>query len=254
MKKSKNLAKHNLYACLIELKRVKQAIHEGRLWELLESKARLHPSMRASFSNLVKYIDVLERYTPISKRRGLFLYDSFSTFRPEAERFRRRVRGRVKPSHEAKVLLLLPPLSRKPYSRNKKVKWFLNYLFKTLGKDFSAVSMSICTATMGPAPLELDEVYPASQHEGPPSINSELIKAMAKYVTSYIDEVDCRVAVYNHDPSLGEVYLKVKESCLKRGIVFEPISLSMSPWSKQSLEEVSKVILNVLNDIKEGKF
>ncbi|MBC7130995.1 tRNA guanosine(15) transglycosylase TgtA, partial [Candidatus Bathyarchaeota archaeon] len=39
------LAEHNLYACVAEIKRIKQAIRDGRLWEHLISRAHAHPSM-----------------------------------------------------------------------------------------------------------------------------------------------------------------------------------------------------------------
>jgi len=43
------LAWHNLNLCFAEIRRVKQAINNGRLWELLEIRAKNHPSLFRAF-------------------------------------------------------------------------------------------------------------------------------------------------------------------------------------------------------------
>ncbi len=45
------LAEHNLHVCIAELKRIKQAIRDGRLWEHVEMRAHAHPAL---FSALKK--------------------------------------------------------------------------------------------------------------------------------------------------------------------------------------------------------
>ncbi|PCN49945.1 hypothetical protein B6U99_07060 [Candidatus Geothermarchaeota archaeon ex4572_27] len=169
------LAKHNLYACLAELRRVKQAIVEGRLWELLEARARAHPSMRRALERLTAYLQLLERGTPISKGRGLFFYDELSLMRPEVYRFRERVKGRLTPSasdvllllpeppskpfsrdgrvRASDVLLLLPEPPSKPFSRDGRVRRLLREVEGLRGK----VQVCFYTAPLGVVPLELDE-------------------------------------------------------------------------------------------------
>ena len=44
------LAQHNIYKLAEEIRRVKQAIKEGRLWELIEYRSKSHPSLRAAFN------------------------------------------------------------------------------------------------------------------------------------------------------------------------------------------------------------
>ncbi|MEM4233315.1 MAG: tRNA guanosine(15) transglycosylase TgtA, partial [Thermoplasmata archaeon] len=41
--KTRTIAEHNLHACIGEIKTVKNAIHEGSIWELVEMLARAHP-------------------------------------------------------------------------------------------------------------------------------------------------------------------------------------------------------------------
>lgn len=249
----RNLARHNLYACLAEIRRVKQAIAEGRLWELLEARARTHPSMKSALAKLNKYVEIFERFTPLSKRRGLFFYDNFSLTRPEAERFRRRVKERFKPPREASILLLLPPVSSKPYTRNKKVRNVLSRLSRELEEDLGRVHLCIYTA-LGIVPLELDEVYPASQHEGPPFIDKELATRIANDIADYIGKAHYKAVLYHHDPSIEwgtTVYLAVLKTCLNKNLIFKATSMDEKPWSRQSIEELSKSVMELLNKIKE---
>ncbi len=83
------LAWHNLATCFEELKIVKQALWEGRLFELLEKRARAHPALYEAFKQFCtdgRLSDILVRHTPISKKRGLLLFDELSLQRPEVKR------------------------------------------------------------------------------------------------------------------------------------------------------------------------
>ncbi|MEM4594193.1 MAG: tRNA guanosine(15) transglycosylase TgtA, partial [Zestosphaera sp.] len=62
--RAKILAVHNLHVINRELKRVKTALKEGRLWELIEERARTHPSLREALNTLIKYVDWIERLDP----------------------------------------------------------------------------------------------------------------------------------------------------------------------------------------------
>ncbi|MCS7132141.1 MAG: tRNA guanosine(15) transglycosylase TgtA [Aigarchaeota archaeon] len=80
------LAMHNLYMCFQELRRIRQAIKDGRLMELLEIRARSHPRLYQGFIELMENDELLnemKRHTPISSRKGINLYDELSLKRPE---------------------------------------------------------------------------------------------------------------------------------------------------------------------------
>jgi len=83
------LALHNLNICFQELKQVKQALWEGRLFELVERSSRAHPALYQAFRAMLEdtpLIDMAVGQTPLSKKRGLFLYDRYSLLRPEVKR------------------------------------------------------------------------------------------------------------------------------------------------------------------------
>ncbi|SFR51366.1 tRNA guanosine(15) transglycosylase TgtA [Halogeometricum limi] len=84
------LAEHNLHVSFAELRRVKQAIRSGNLLELVEERARSHPTMLDGYRAMLDHADQLEREDPVSK--GSFFYVSNeSASRPEVQRHHDRL-------------------------------------------------------------------------------------------------------------------------------------------------------------------
>ncbi|MFB0551363.1 MAG: tRNA guanosine(15) transglycosylase TgtA [Nitrososphaeria archaeon] len=117
------LALHNLHVCFEEIRRIKQAIFEGRLWELVELRARSHPSLFRGFARAVRnadYMEMSEKNTPVSKRRGIFLLDNVSLNRPEVRTYFRRLKENYSPPRGKTLLLLLPSIWRDPEAQRIK--------------------------------------------------------------------------------------------------------------------------------------
>ncbi|ARS89480.1 tRNA guanosine(15) transglycosylase TgtA [Natrarchaeobaculum aegyptiacum] len=84
------LAAHNLHVTFEELRRIKQAIREGNLLELVDQRARAHPTMLDGYRTLLEYTDQLEADDPVSK--GSFFSTSHeSARRPEVARHHDRL-------------------------------------------------------------------------------------------------------------------------------------------------------------------
>ena len=66
------LALHNLWVIREELNRVKQAIKEGTLWELVDERSRSHPKMFTAYKRLLEYRDYLEENEPVTKASAFF--------------------------------------------------------------------------------------------------------------------------------------------------------------------------------------
>ena len=56
-KRQKIIAKHNLMVSFAEIRRIKQAIHDGLLWELVESRLRSSPALMKVFDVIENNID-----------------------------------------------------------------------------------------------------------------------------------------------------------------------------------------------------
>lgn len=88
--KVKLLAMHNLYVSFAEMRLVRQSIHEGSLWELLEIRCRSHPHMLDGLRQLARHGKWLEGLDAISKSTFFYL-SSESASRPEVMRYGTRL-------------------------------------------------------------------------------------------------------------------------------------------------------------------
>lgn len=85
------LTRHNLYATFVEVRKIKQAIHEGSLWELVESRMRNHPNLYQSYRIIKKYSSHIEKFEPFTKRTGFFYTGKETKYRPICKRVKRRL-------------------------------------------------------------------------------------------------------------------------------------------------------------------
>ncbi len=88
--KSRLLATHNLYVSLQEIRLIKQCIHEGSLWDLLEERCRSHPRMLDGLKGLSARGGWLERLDTSTKSTFFYL-SSESACRPEVIRYASRI-------------------------------------------------------------------------------------------------------------------------------------------------------------------
>ena len=101
--RERRLAEHNLHVTLAEIRRVREAIRSGELFELVERRARAHPSLVDGYRALLDDADGLERADPASKG-SVFVTSAESARRPEVRRHHDRL-ARVAPPDDAVVLL-----------------------------------------------------------------------------------------------------------------------------------------------------
>ena len=69
------LALHNLYVTLAEISRIRQAIFDGTLWELVDERCRGHPQLLAGYRALLNKTESLEKYDRVAKRRFFYRGD-----------------------------------------------------------------------------------------------------------------------------------------------------------------------------------
>lgn len=87
------IAKHNLYVCLTEIRKVREAIRGDWLWELVQERSRFHPNLYFALITLFKkYNKLLELREPLFKSSGLQYLGPETFLRPEVVRVRERVR------------------------------------------------------------------------------------------------------------------------------------------------------------------
>ena len=149
----KLLSIHNLLTLKAELDACKEAIVEGRLWDLVEERSMAHPRLREAFVELSRFSNVLSVGTPAMKDKGLFVRSAEDLRRPEVQGAASRLERSIRRSSNRSVLLVRDEkgrtranLTKTPMSPKSQDTYILHPVF-------------------GPYSSELEFVYPFSQTE-----------------------------------------------------------------------------------------
>jgi hypothetical protein len=176
------LSKHNLLACFSELRRIREAIRRGHLWDLLEHRAYANPAFKKFLIKIIQHSPFLEQFTPTVKPRGISHFGEASDHRPEMVRYNvRRSRIRVE---RGEAIVLLPGRWRRPYHDDPRNRPIVSKL-----SNRSNVSICFYTIPFGPVPLELDETFPLAQTESFDSRDPIMYKRRALEVAEWVERL-----------------------------------------------------------------
>jgi 7-cyano-7-deazaguanine tRNA-ribosyltransferase len=241
--RQKLLAQHNLYVCFSETRRIKQAVVEGRLWEYLEMKAHGHPSLLQALKRLKKYENYLEKSSPVTKRSGIFFFGSAGLARPEIVRHRKRLLESYSPPKKAKILVLLPQTTTKPFHKSREQRLLWKAIRHKIGTRVSRIHACTYAVPFGVVPAEIDEVYPLSQHETTVPFDAETIDYVAEQVENYIVKTnyDGVILLENSEVWKGKMAAACKKACRKRKL---PLTIlkTRQPWSRKALNRMLAAI------------
>jgi 7-cyano-7-deazaguanine tRNA-ribosyltransferase len=161
--RTRRIAEHNLYTSLREMRKVRNAIHEGSIWEMVEMRARAHPSLLSVLRVLERHAEYLELFEPASRRGAFFYCGPESYERPCVSRYRERYFSRYR-RPGAKVLVGFEE-GPKPYCRGYARE--IQMVREKVDADFLVASF------FGPVPIELDEMYPIAQSVVPEHLDKD---------------------------------------------------------------------------------
>ncbi len=208
------LALHNLYVLRQELNRVKLAIREGRLWELLVEKAHAHPSLKRALQVLTRHAELLEKLDPRVKGgevHGLFFYGILEDhYNPRVIRHKRLVAERYKPRTGRIVLIPVHP-DAKPFTSTR--------LYRESRSQHNDATIIGYTPPLGLIPEELAETYPLSQFEAPYMHSSDSVRETIEAIRRALAAYAPKELIIYHCPEL--------------------------PWSRVIAEELSKLFESV---------
>jgi 7-cyano-7-deazaguanine tRNA-ribosyltransferase len=226
------LAEHNLYVCAAELKRIKQAIKDGRLWEHLEMRAHAHPALMQAVKKLAKYEEFIEKHAPTVKDSGLFFFNSVGLPRPEVVHYRKNLKERYAKPKQAKILLLIPQTRTKPFHKSQEYK----QIAKLITKEDN-VHACFYAAPFGVIPIELDEVYPLSQHETALPLDKDTVEYVANQVADYVSRANYEKVILIDDPENWNktVLNACKKTCRQKQIKFGHINIQKTNSARLQL-------------------
>ncbi len=236
------LAEHNLYVCNTEIKRIRQAIKEGRLWEHTQMRTHAHPALFTAFKKLESQMEFIEESSPASKKSGLFFYNSVDLTRPQITHYRKRLQERYTAPENSRVLLLVPQTRKKPFHKAHEFK-IVRQALRNIGELASNVHVCFYAAPFGVIPMELDEVYPLSQHEVALPLDMETVNYVANQTAEYIRQQRYGVVVMLHNPKQwgNKVKAQCSKTCHDKNINFEDVNVTKER-SKNILTRLDKIL------------
>jgi 7-cyano-7-deazaguanine tRNA-ribosyltransferase len=206
MDRDKFLASHNLHVCKAELQTIKQAIVDGRLWELVETRSHSHPALHTAFKRILTYTEKLEEGTPLRKKRGPLIFTQDSLRRPEIIRYQNRLIERYRPPARASKLVLLPESQLEPFREDSNAQNLLR-LFDKRGD----VHLCAYGLTFAIIPQELLDVYPLSQTESALTPTNSTINDALKRITEYMKAASyTRCVIFVEKPWEAKVARRLK--------------------------------------------
>lgn len=174
------LAEHNLHVTFAELRRVRQAIRDGTLWELVEQRATGHPTMLAALDVLKEEPAklLLERSEPISGNRAVFYTGPHTVHRPLFHRLHRRIRDNYRAPATERVVIL--PEGSRPFGMGHRDR--IKHHLENHDAHF------IVESWLGPLPIELEQVYPFAQSVVPGEVDWATRRHIAGLTTLLVED------------------------------------------------------------------
>jgi 7-cyano-7-deazaguanine tRNA-ribosyltransferase len=149
--RTRALSLHNLYILRQEVESCKEAIVEGRLWDLVEEKSMSHPRLREAFMVFSELGALFAEGTAAAKGRGLFVRTEEDMNRPEVIIARERLKGAGRRSAEGAAVAASSEPRRRRNTRGTK------------GKREREIDIYKIHPVLGLYPAELEFAYPFSQ-------------------------------------------------------------------------------------------
>ncbi len=168
----KRLAAHNLWLLRKEVETCKEAIVEGRLWDLVQEKASAHPRLYEALAGFQRETKLLREGTAAMKERGLLLRTEADLSRPEIDLARQKLGAATKRRAKKAVLLTFaaPPAGRVRVQKRNHPK--------------EEQDLYRLHPILGPYPAELDFVYPFTQivaaRELPKATQKDAVRSLRK--------------------------------------------------------------------------
>jgi 7-cyano-7-deazaguanine tRNA-ribosyltransferase len=237
------LAEHNLYVSLMEIQTIRQAILEGRLWELLEIRARSHPSLLEALRRLGEYSEVLEIFTPTTKPHAIFYGGSETLKRPEVTRHLKKLETLPQPEETDTLLILLEPKT-KPFHKSREHTEVLKIIKSFPENQQKRFQIMTKSTIFGLIPLELEEVYPLSQHinlNPDPTTILHTSRAIARYISTH----HYHNVIIQLTPAEEEIFEPIRKICKEKNINLQIINIKETSDLKNSLELLDETLRKV---------
>ncbi|MGY5877109.1 MAG: tRNA-guanine transglycosylase, partial [Candidatus Thorarchaeota archaeon] len=175
------LMSHNLYVSAAEMRRVRQAIHDGKLFELAAIRARSHPTLIQALEAMLTHMDQIVPFDPIANTSSV-LYTGWETsMHPAIVRFHNRIINRY-PFRNTNTMILVPHMGDRPYSETT-VK-----IVERIRQHTPSEVILMFVTPFGIIPWEYEHVHPAQQCIYPKTLDNITLKIVEERVTEFLGQ------------------------------------------------------------------
>ncbi len=144
------LARHNLHVTAQEIKRIRHAQRNGRLFDLVVERCTTHPRLAQALPVLQDHVHQIEEEEPATSKSAANLLEHAHRAHPQRYRARARVQHRFSPRGPVTLLTA----TKRPYTANAT---------DTVQRLRERGVHPFFPSRLGPVPYDLDEAYPFSQ-------------------------------------------------------------------------------------------
>ncbi|MBS3777814.1 MAG: tRNA-guanine transglycosylase, partial [Candidatus Thermoplasmatota archaeon] len=181
------IAEHNLYVSMSEMKKVRNAVMQGRLWELVEQRVSANPFLQDAMHVLhdIDHGKWLEHFEPVRKTRGLFYTGIHTIHQSFFYRLHQRLLHWFDHSFDKVVVL---SENEKPFNRTYEEEVYC------IMNQFPDACI-VVDSSIGPVPIVLDEMYPFAQYVFPATLDMGTEKIRKKRWDEFIG--NCEVIFWD---------------------------------------------------------
>ncbi|MFW9767807.1 MAG: tRNA guanosine(15) transglycosylase TgtA [Candidatus Thorarchaeota archaeon] len=203
------LMKHNLYISAAEMRRVRQAISDGKLFELAATRAQAHPTLLEAFSTMMDHSNMLVDSDPIGKTSSIFYTGPETINRPELVSFHRRT-FETYPYRNTKTIIIVPDDANRPYTESAGT--IISEVRKRSDKEIILLFLT----PLGVVPWELEHVHPAQQGVFPETIDETTINIVQQKLHKFLESITYKDLIWFERPAATNTII---ESIKSRGNV-----------------------------------
>ena len=234
------LMRHNLYVTSAEMRTVRQAIQDNKLFELVAQRARNHPSLLEALEATIEFHQIIERSDLVGKTSSVFYTGQETLFRPEIVRFNTRVIQRY-PNRKTRSLVIVPDDGRRPFADTA------GTIIKAVRETESSDVLLAFLTPLGVIPWELEHIHPVQQCLFPDRLHDAILSSATGKLRDFLDLVDFERLLWFDRPSSVSDIIQSMESeitvkCQTASDLIEHLEIS-SPRNKQWIRRKLQSVL-----------
>ncbi|MBD3158853.1 MAG: tRNA guanosine(15) transglycosylase TgtA [Candidatus Lokiarchaeota archaeon] len=249
------LSKHNLYVAAAEMRRVRQAIADGKLFELAAIRARGHPELYQGLQIMLDYQSQFLPHYPLGASSSVFFTGAESARHPAFVKFHNQLVSSY-PYRNTDSLMLVPSLGERPFSES------FPDLTEAIKEALPTASILAFVTPIGVIPWELEHVYPAQQSVFPTKEIDTVLSAARIRLTHFLGQIKRRNVFWlDRDAPTSNLKEAIphQESIRIIENIAEAVEILRekqkdTDWAKRKLNALSKFQWNIGFDfLIEGK-